>query len=118
MAQKQYYDENGKLTTKQGWEEEKFIAAKYFTVCIMLGGGKKDVVEVQHYLQALAIAVAANLRDERAMIYAVTSVGSPICIPRDKYQHYLDIYNESAGTKYRFPPLDTLLQKLNPKTRG
>ena len=118
MAQKQYYDEDGNLTTKQGAEEKKFLAATHFRVCVVLGGGNKNTAEFRTYWQALAVAVSINLIEPRAMIYAVTALGSDVCITRDMYQHYLDIYNNAAGTNYKYPPLQELERKLNPKTRG
>lgn len=93
-----FSDANG-LITREEWETEVFKASCKYTVAVQLGGGNKDFADFATYPEALITA----LRTDRAVLYAVTETGRSLCIPKNEYEKYLNLYNQLTGQHLKMP---------------
>ena len=96
-------------------EEEIFCKATKYSVYLP---AERKRYYFDYFLVALDFAIMHQKNDGRALLYVISGV-EHFCMPRDQYQHYLDMYNDvtrpKTGRTYLMPHGEL---KLNPKTKG
>jgi len=105
-----YTDADGNLISKDRWYDLQFLASTSYYVTRWIGGGKYDQAIFKTYPEAMKCA----METERALLYFDSTVLG-LNIPRDRFEHFLKLYNTATGQNLRMPPFN---QPLNPKTKG
>lgn len=113
-----YTNTDGSFLSKQAQEDYLFANSETYFIDVIqpgIGAAKHDIINAPNYPAAMLIAMRFIEDDKRALLYFNSTTTLGVCIPRDKFEYYLQFYNRLLGTKYVMPKWKV---PLNPKTKG